>query len=476
MRRIISCLIFSVIAGTGFLQAQRVKYTLVITGANIVDVANNKIITDRLIAISGDTIMAIDDSKKRKQYDADRHIDIAGKYIMPGLWDMHVHFRGGDSLVEANKKLLPLFLYYGITTVRECGGDMTPAIMYWRKQMLNGSLDGPKIFTSGPKVDGPDATWAGSLEVTTPEQIEKALDSLQAIQADFVKLYDSKISREAYLRVIAGAAQRGMKTAGHMPYTVTLKEAVDQGLNASEHLFYVFKACSNKEDSLTKAIIESQQTDKPISLGAALPTVYNTFDPQIAAGLFQYLAQKRFSVTPTIFISKTLTEINDQDHSRDKLLRYIDPRIQATYASRLNNAKRQSVAAAAFRKEFDQRTRSLVPLMYRAGINIMAGSDCGASNSYIYPGESLHEELKLLVATGLTPAQALKTATLNGAFFLGVDDFYGSVQKGKSSDLVVFEKNPLVAIEAIDNIYMVFSNGKLYSKEKLDELLRSIKN
>ncbi|HEY4937133.1 MAG TPA: hypothetical protein VII44_11160, partial [Puia sp.] len=136
-------------------QAQKDKYTIVITNANIVDVVNNKIIPHQLLAISGNTIAAVDETSKVNHYKADRYIDAKNHYILPGLWDMHIHFRGGDSLIEANKKLLPLFLAYGVTTVRECGGDITPAVLTWKKQIQQGKLVGPKIFTSGPKIDGP---------------------------------------------------------------------------------------------------------------------------------------------------------------------------------------------------------------------------------------------------------------------------------------------------------------------------------
>ncbi len=477
MRKITLIFIALCVSSFCFSQAlKKSKYTLVITNANIVDAVNNKVVPHRLIAISGDTIQAIDDMRKLKRYKADQYVNAGNKYILPGLWDMHVHFRGGDSLVDANKKLLPLFLAYGITTVRDCGGDITSSVMAWREQIAQGILSGPKIFTSGPKIDGPKATWAGSLEVETPEQISKALDSLQKLHVDFVKLYDSKISKEAFFETISQAEKRGMKTSGHMPYTAKLTEAVERGLDASEHLYYIFKACSAKEDSITNAIIQSQNTAKPIGLFAALPALYDTYDAATAEKLFKYLAQQRFSIVPTLFISKTLGEIKERDHGSDSLLPYIDKKIQATYAGRVNSAKRQSDDATLFMKKYAAKVSSLLPQMNDAGINIMAGSDCGAYNSFVYPGESLHEELKLLVASGLTPAQALQSATMNGAKFMGVANFYGSIQKGKSSDLVVVDGNPLTDINVIDRIDMVLTNGRLYTKNDLVSLLNSIKH
>lgn len=473
MKLILSLCLALAFFQTGFSQTK--NFPLVITNVNIIDVTTGKISRNRLLAISGDTIKAVDDTKMVSKYKADRYLNAMGKYAMPGLWDMHIHFRGGDSLIGANKALLPLFLANGITTVRECGGDMTPSVMEWRKQTASGDLAGPRIFTSGPKLDGTGAVWAGSIQVETPAQISKALDSLQKIGVDFVKIYDSKISHDAYLEIIRQAKQRGMKVTGHMPFTVELTEAAGLGMDGSEHLYYVFKACSSKEDSLTALIRQQEHTDHPIGLFAALPALYSTYDSAKAKRLFKYLADRNFTITPTLFITKTLVEIKETDHTKDSMLAYIDPGIQTTYLGRVRGAKRQSDEGTLFTKKYDALCASLVPQMYAAGVNIVAGSDCGASNSYVYPGTSLHGEIKLLVASGLTPAEGLKTATVNGAKFLGVSKFYGSLQAGKCSDLILLDSNPLENINAIDQINVVMANGKLYTSEDLKALLATVK-
>ena len=458
----------------GFAQSR--KYSLVITNANIVDVAGGRIIPHQLLAISGDTVKAVDDTKAAAKYKADRTYDAGGRYVMPGLWDMHIHLRGGDSTIEANKALLPLFLAYGVTTVRECGGDITPSVLEWRKQTAAGELAGPRIFTAGPKLDGPHAVWAGSIPVVTPAEVTAALDSLQKIHVDFVKIYDSKISGDAYLEIIRQAKARGMTVTGHMPYTVELKEAAGLGMNGSEHLYYVFKACSSKEDSITQVIREREHSERPIGLFGALPSLYATYDSVKAAQLFKFLAAKKFSITPTLYISKTLAGIKTTDHSRDSLTKYIDPKIIATYQGRIRGARRQSDEATRFSEKYAALVTSLVPKMYAAGVNVVAGSDCGASNSYVYPGESIHEEIKLLVAAGLTPAQGLRTAVINGSKFFGVENFFGSLRPGKCSDLIVLEQNPLVDIAAIDHLNSVLSHGKLYSRADLDALLAAIRH
>ncbi|MDQ2773119.1 MAG: amidohydrolase family protein, partial [Bacteroidota bacterium] len=144
-----------------------------------------RLLPDQAVAVSGGKIARVG-PENQEHYQARQTLDGTGRFLMPGLWDMHVHFRGGDSLAAANKKSLTLYLAHGITTVRECGGDLTPTIFKWRKEEAAGTLAGPRIFTSGPKIDGPGATWPGSLEVVTPADVSRALDSLQKMKVDFV--------------------------------------------------------------------------------------------------------------------------------------------------------------------------------------------------------------------------------------------------------------------------------------------------
>jgi imidazolonepropionase-like amidohydrolase len=453
------------------------KYTLVITNANVVDVEHDKVIPNRLLAISGNTIQTVDDTKKQNQYKAVQYLDAQNKYVLPGLWDMHVHFRGGDTLVNENKALLPLFLAYGITTVRDAGGDITPAVLQWRKQTAAGTLAGPKIFTSGPKIDGRNSGWPGSLRVETSDEVSKALDSLQKLGVDYVKLYDGGISREAFRNVIVQAEKRGLRTTGHLPITVKAAEAAQAGLDAIEHMLFIFIATSSKEDSITLLAQRGFKSGKPLNIFSALPIAFNSYSQQSASKLYSTLVKNHTAVVPTLYVIKTgFAELKESDHSRDSLLAYIDPKIQATYQWRVNNAKNQSAEATRLYKKLSMKFMEMIPQMQAAGVTLLAGSDCGTFNSFTYPGQSLHEEIKLMVAAGLTPVQALQAATINGAKFMGVDNFYGTIQAGKSSDMIMIEKNPLTDIGAIDNISTIISNGHVYSKSDLNNLLKAIKH
>ncbi|MFC7666524.1 amidohydrolase family protein [Hymenobacter humi] len=360
--------------------------------------------------------------------------------------------------------------------MRDAGGDLTPSVMQWRDEMEAGKFAGPHIFTSGPKIDGPQAYWPGSLEVETLPQIRKALDSLKRLRVDYVKIYDSKISGAAYLNTISQAQKRGLKTTGHMPYSVTLAEAVKRGLDATEHLYYVFKACSSKEDSLTALVRNSLKTPKPLGLFAVLPAVYDTYSPAAAARIFKLMAKHHTAAVPTLHIGKTLSELSENNHSQDTLRAYIDPRIQATYVRRLASARQQSPAAQAFSRKLEAKFFSLVPEMQAAGVPILAGSDSGPFNSFIYPGASLQDELLMLVQAGLTPAQALQAATINGAKFMGVANRTGTIAPGKDADLLLLTANPLENIANIKRIDAVISRGKAYPTAALSNMMRAIKN
>ncbi|TGE17549.1 amidohydrolase family protein [Hymenobacter elongatus] len=450
-------------------------YDLVITHLNVVDVQSGRIRPDHTLAISGGIIRRIEPGSTRI-YAAKKTLDGKARYVIPGLWDMHMHFRGGDSLTQAAKNTLPLFLAHGVTTVRDAGGDLTAAIFSWRQQIKAGTLPGPRIFTSGPKIDGPQAYWPGSLEVETPVQITKALDSLQKLRVDYIKIYDSKISREAYLQVVAEAQKRGLKTTSHMPFTVKLSEAIAQGLDATEHLYYVFKGCSSKEDSLTALVTQSLRTPKPLGLFAVLPALYDTYDVATANRLFKLMAAKKTAVVPTLFIQKTLAEVATADHTRDSLLAFISPKIQATYARRVSSARQQSATAVAFGQKLNARFMTMVPQLQAAGVLVLAGSDSGPFNSYVYPGASLQGELQMLVAAGLTPLQALRAATINGATFMGVEKTSGTLAVGKDADLVILRQNPLENIANIKKIDAVVTRGTLYSAADLDRLVQAVRN
>lgn len=447
------------------------KLDILVSNAQVIDVKTGEIKASQHIGIRNDTIIFMGSATEAKNYQADKVIDATDKYVIPGLWDMHVHFRGGDALIEENKNLLPLFVANGITGVREAGGDMTSEVFKWRNEMQNGQLTGPVIFTSGPKLDGPRATWAGSIPVTTQESVVQAVDSLENMGVDFIKIYDSRITREAYIWIIEEAKRRGITTSGHMPFTVMLGEAVDAGIGSIEHLYYVLKGASSEEYQVTQDVINGKA-----GFWGSMDRLIATYDEATAQKTFAALKANDVYVVPTMHIGNTLSSLDRDNHENDKYLQYIGEGLIKTYEGRVRGAMRASPAAVERRHALNTTFRGLVPELNKAGVFLLAGSDTGASNSYVYQGISLHREMAALVEAGISPLEALKAATINGATFLKVDDYYGSLEVGKSGDLLILDANPLEDITNSQKIHTLILRSAVYPKTALDKMLESVRN
>jgi imidazolonepropionase-like amidohydrolase len=466
MRIILFAALFTVLS-LGCSSEEKEQFDLVIRKGNVIDLETGSII-EQDIFISDGRIKKMANSTSVKSFDALETIDATGKFLLPGFWDNHVHFRGGDSLINGNKNFLNLFIANGITTVRDAGGDLTSSVLEWNKEIAAGNLVGPNIFTSGPKIDGKDGTWAGSLEVENEADIQTALDSLQSIPTDFLKLYDSRISGEMYLKTIVEAEKRDLITSGHMPFTVALDQAVDSGIDAIEHLYYVMKGCASNEKEITQKL-----QNKEIGFWDAMPLLMSHYQDSTAQKTFFHLKGHKVYVVPTLHIGKTLSYLDQVDHSTDEYLKYMSEGIIKTYEGRINRAKNSSKKAIADRKDLDVFFGKLTKSLNDAGVALLAGSDSGAFNSYTYPGISLHKELQEMVANSLSPLEALKTSAYNGSKFLKKDANYGSISIRKVADLVILDANPLVNIGNTQKIHSVIKGGKCYSKEQRKALLEA---
>lgn len=441
------------------------KVDLLIENAQLIHLETGEV-KHQDVFIRDRRIAAILDQGVEANFMATDTLNANGKFLLPGFWDNHIHLRGGDSLLKNNKNFLKLFIANGITTVRDAGGDLASSVLNWKNEIEEGKLIGPTIFTAGPKIDGPNATWAGSLVVDKDEDIERALDSLEKLQVDFVKLYDSRISREHYLKTLEETQRRNLITSGHMPFTVTLDETVDAGMDAIEHLYFILKGCASNEQEITQKLKESK-----LGFWQALPALLEHYSDSTASRTFAKLKEKNVYVVPTLHIGKTLSYMDEVDHSNDTYLDYMGSGIIQTYQGRINRAMKAKEQAKQDRKDLDVFFGKLSKALSDAGVSLLAGSDSGAYNSYTYPGISLHKELELLVENGIPVLDALRTSAYNGAKFLHQEQDYGNLQPGKIADLVLLEDNPLKDITHTQKIFAVYKGGVLFTKSELELLL-----
>ena len=442
---------------------------LLIRDTTVVDVLDGSLHAHQAIAVRGDRIAAIVDDADAGRFDAERTIPVGGTFAIPGLWDMHMHFGGGEALVEENENLLPLYVANGITGVRDAAGDLSEHVFAWRAATAAGTLIGPTIFTAGPKIEGYKSIWPGDQEVGTQQEVEQALDRLQGWHADFVKITDNTLSPELFLATLKAAEKRGMKTSAHVSDALTLDEVADAGLDSIEHIDYALKAGSPMEKSIGIAAQRKDITD------AEAWTRWNdSFDPERARAVYARLAKHGMAITPTLNISRVTAYLDQDDHAHDDYLKYIGPGLRATYAWRVERAAKADAAAIELRHRRFERDASLLPLLQQSGMTILAGTDAGFLNSFDYPGIALHDELGLLVRYGLTPLQALQAATINGARFLGHDDRYGTLAAGKSADVVLLRANPLDDIAATRRIDAVVLRGHAFDRGQLDMMLADV--
>ena len=449
----------------------RERADLLIRGASVVDVGHGRIVPRQAVAVRGNTIVAVGpDRAISKRFGAKRTINAAGKFVMPGLWDMHVHFGGGPELIAENKALLPLYVAYGITTVRDCAADISASVLEWRAAVAKGQLLGPSIYTSGPKLEGYKPIWKGTLEVGTPAEVNAALDKLHAMKVDFVKITDNTLKPDTFLYAVKEAKRRGLRTSAHTPYALTIDQAVDDGLSSIEHIDYLIKAGSPKEAEIGAAYAASK-----VTYGAATDAFVDSFDAAYARKAYRRLAAKGVYATPTLNMGRILAFLDREDHSRDEGLAYIGPGLRKTYEWRIERAAKATPEEVAARHKEHELSMKVLPMLQAAGIPILAGTDAGYLNSFNYPGEGLHDELELYVKAGLTPQQALASSVLTGPRFLGHADRYGAVQTGKAADLLILNANPLKSVGATRKISAVLLHGRLLDRAALDKLLAQAK-
>ncbi|MEX1011986.1 MAG: amidohydrolase family protein [Balneolaceae bacterium] len=439
---------------------------LLIDNVQLVDVRNGNVIPDQSVLVHAGEIVAITDYDAGLAIGARDTLHADGLYLIPGLWDMHVHFRGGQELIQENERLIDLYLPHGITSIADMGGDIPEAVYSWREEIQNGERLGPNLYTTGPKLDGAGGGWDGSLAVENRQDATDALNQLEERDADAIKIYDGSLTDSAFRHILDEAGERGMRTIAHIPLSVTLEEALAGGLNSIQHLYYVVKACTPEEEEIAR-----RYRDGETGFWQAVREMEEGWDENLAREVAEQLSREGTAVSPTLHIARTLFFLDRDDHSNDPLLDYIPAGIQETYAGRVNAAASRNEDYIAFQHRLFDIFRKMTLILHEAGVPLLAGSDAGPFNSYVYPGNGLHGELEELVNAGLTPLEALRTATMLPARFMDMEEETGTIASGKSADLVLLEANPLKNIRNTRRIAGVIRDGRYFDREELDKML-----
>lgn len=467
MKKSLASAIAMLIALTAPAHATGSQGDVMIRHATVIDVEHARSVDDQAVVLRGADIVAVgSDADIAKAWTAAQSVDSKGRFLIPGLWDMHVHFGGGPDLIEENKALLPLYIAHGITTIRDCSGDLPEQVLQWRGEIAKGTLFGPQLFTSGAKIEGIHPVWKGTIEVGSKADVDAAFVRLKKDRVDFVKITDSTLDPQLFLYAVSQAKRFGIRSSGHIPMALTVEQAVDAGISSIEHLDYAYKAGVKDE-----AAISADFAAGKINRAEANRRLDAGFDPSTAMAAYRHLADKGVYVTPTLNGGRVLDFLDSDNHANDPYLAYIGPKLRKTYDWRIERAAKATPEQVAARHAHYEHLTKVLPMLQQAGVTIMAGTDAGFLNSFDYPGIGLHDELTVFVQNGLTPAQALLSATRAGPAWFGRLDRYGAVSTGKAADLVLLDRNPLQDINATRAIDTVILRGHVYDRKALDGML-----
>jgi imidazolonepropionase-like amidohydrolase len=402
------------------------------------------------VVITGDRITALGATGTIELPAQARVIQAQGKYLIPGLWDMHVH------LLDPGGSFLPLLVTHGVTGVRDVGLEMA-SIQRFRQDIHNGKLIGPRIKAAGAMIVNPSA-WNALQQHASPEHLQKEArrrivvatpdEARQAVReiansgADFIKLHDNH-SRDTFFAVVDEAHRVGIPLIGHDNQTgLTVREMSDAGFRSLEH----FDAFPGQLDTLDAAARQELYAHFVRNDTAFVPT------------LVTFVNFKKLYPTPNVDVDARMKLALADDRAK-----YISPSVQEEWRFLLTLIPEwppvQLEAAGKYLAE-----------MHRAGVRIMPGTDVGAPVAF--PGSSLHEELQQFVTrVGMTPHEALQSATRYPAEYFGMQETLGTIETGKIADLVLLDANPLDDISNTQKINAVVVNGRLLDRAMLDNLL-----
>lgn len=464
MRRSLASSVLALLATTASPRAQVPApsgKSVAFTHVSVVDTISGAIRPGMTVIVTGERIAFVGRDDRASVPAGGTVVDASGQFMIPGLWDMHVHTFFGDDLGDsANDVILPLFIANGVTGVRDMGSDLAH-IVGASKEIGAHRLLGPRMMFAGPMLDGLKTTYPASIAIKSEADGRRAVNELAATGASFIKV-QSNVPRDAYFAIADQSRKLQIPFVGHVPDAIRASEAVDAGQQSFEHLIGIFEASSTAETELLK--------------GPKGPGVFlDTFDPTREATIIKMLAKHHTWQCPTLFWERGQWLVDTVDPEQDADTRYAP----ATWKSKEWPRWKASILKSldtdplVVRERFVEHELGLVKRLKAAGVPFLAGTDTPAGVG-VMPGFSLHRELERFVAAGFTPLEALQTATINPAkYFNRVKDF-GTVERGKVADLVLLSADPTAAITNTRTIVGVVAAGRYVPRAEIDRMLAAV--
>lgn len=437
--------------------------TVAITDVAVVDVGNDVALAGQTVVVRDGRIVSIEANGEVPA--GATVIDGSRKYLIPGLWDLHVHIKNA----AAPRLLFPQFVANGVTGVRDMGSDCggsgdtcLPELLEWRAEVEAGQLLGPRILELSSFPVNPEFGGTAS---------ERGLRMLVARAdergADLIKVY-YRLSPQGLGFIVDEALQRGMYVGGHIPIRMTATEVSNAGLRTLEHardfLFDCFPGSAE-----FRATTESQ--NPPME---TMRSMVDDHDVEQCESTFETFIRNDTWYVPTHVTRRMDAFADDPDFRADPRQQFLPANVWEAWQQDADRmvALDPSPEGRRVMRGFYETGLDITGRAHAAGVNIALGTDAG--DTYVFPGSGVHDELGELVKAGLTPAEALATGTVNAARFMGLEGEFGSVSIGKRADLLLLDGNPLEDISNTRRISAVLLNGKVHSRADLDHMLEEI--
>ncbi len=421
--------------------------SLVFEGGTVLDVAGGPAIEDAVVLVKSGRIAVVGRKGTVTVGDSATRIDARGKFLIPGLADMHVHVW--------DERVYPLFLASGVTIVRDCGG-FEAMILGLRKRVADGAALGPRIFCVGPILDGNPPNWPFSVTPETEAEAVAAVDRLKAAGVDQLKVY-SLLAPEIHRAICKRGREVGLKVTGHVPVTMNARQAVENGQDCIEHCdrFAATARGDAPKDPKDRASLFRDPWDPP--------------DSKAVDDLVRFFVEKGTVVDPTMVVMHHLSILDTPEGRASPFIKYLPPTVTGFWdqSPLVKNPKAHLGFKSHLRFALD-----VVARLRKAGATLLVGTD--SPNPYVVPGVSVAEELEFFVKAGHTPTEALAIATLGAARFLGIEKEWGSIAPGKIADIVVLDRDPRVDVSAVRSVAGISIRGQWLSREDLDRRLAAL--
>jgi imidazolonepropionase-like amidohydrolase len=432
---------------TGAAEAASSIYAFI--NVNLVTMVSETILEGMTVIVRDNLINKIGKTSKVKIPKGAVEIDGTGKFLMPGLADMHVHAWSENDLL--------LYVANGITTIRNMWGS--PMHLKWKERIANGELLSPSMITAGPLLDGPDPIWEGSVVIETPEQAAKEVAAQKQSGYDFIKIYN-KLSKEAFDAIMDAAKENEIPVAGHVPYDVELEHFMQSGVVSNEHL-----------TGYREALLSDDAPEAELTYFTTRIKRWKYFDESKIPDVASATIDSGMWICVTLFVNEGfISAAEAEERYKRPEMKYVDPITLASWDPSKDFLVKD-LGEDDFKaiKKGISHLHKLTEALHKAGARILLGTD--PPNPFTVPGFSIHQELQRLVGCGMTSYEAIQTGTTNAAEFLGQKDIFGTIEEGKRADLILVENDPLEDVANVAKRAGIMLRGHWFPEETLQNML-----